>query len=138
MQMTNEEIAVSYRDAKDRTAQLSILAELNNCTVDRIVDELKTAGADMRELGPRVRTIEQRKGKSKGQSKGQPKGQSKGQSKAYTAAELLGQTEPDLAVLSARIDALLEQRDSAEKELRTISETLAKLLLKMKDGGSDD
>lgn len=134
MQMTNEEIAVSYRDAKDRTAQLSILAELNNCTVDRIVDELKTAGADMRELGPRVRTIEQRKGKSKGQSKGQ----SKSKTKAYTAAELLGQTEPDLTAISARIDALLEQRDSAEKELHAIYETLARLLLKMKEGGSDD
>ena len=33
---------------------------------------------------------------------------------------------------------ILDARDSAEKELHTISETLAKLLLKMKEGGTDD
>lgn len=122
MQMTNEEITRDFQQAKNKKEQISVLADLNACTAEEICEILREGGIDGRTLGPAKRDLT--KGKRK--------------TKAYTAAELLGQTEPDLTVLSARIDALLEQRDSAEKELHTISETLAKLLLKMKEGGSDD
>jgi len=42
------------------------------------------------------------------------------------------------SVQLARIEDLLWQRDVIEHELSSISETMSALLLKMKEGGSDD
>lgn len=38
--MKPDEIVVRYRQAKDKSEQLKILAELNACTVDEIIDVL--------------------------------------------------------------------------------------------------
>lgn len=40
MDMTPDEIVVRYRQAKDKAEQLQILADLNNCTVDGIINVL--------------------------------------------------------------------------------------------------
>ena len=115
MQMTNEEIVRSYKEAKHKKEQVGILAELNACTRSQIIEILRAGGIENYALA-RVA----------------------GDIKASAALETPETPETpvfDFTVLSARIDALLEQRDSAEKELHTIYETLAKLLLKMKDEG---
>lgn len=44
MQMTNEEICRSYRQAKDKQNQIQILAELNNCKANEIREILKDSG----------------------------------------------------------------------------------------------
>lgn len=54
MQMTDSEILASYRQAKDKAAQVKILAELNACPVQTIKDILVAQGVDWRQL-PRVR-----------------------------------------------------------------------------------
>lgn len=115
MQMTNEEIVRSYKEAKHKKEQVGILAELNACTRSQIIEILRAGGIENHALA-RVA----------------------GDIKASAALETPETPVFDFTVLSARIDALLEQRGSAEKELHTISETLAKLLLKMKEGGADD
>ena len=46
--MTNEEITVRYRQAKDKGKQVKILAELNNCPVERIIGILTANGVDNR------------------------------------------------------------------------------------------
>lgn len=44
MQMTNSEIAASYRLAADPKKQIGILADLNDCTRTEIVDALRKEG----------------------------------------------------------------------------------------------
>lgn len=46
--MSNDEIVVRYRQAKDRTEQVKILAELNDCPVEQIIGILVAGGIDHR------------------------------------------------------------------------------------------
>ena len=48
MQMSNDEIVMRYRQAKDKGEQVKILAELNNCPVERIIGILTANGVDNR------------------------------------------------------------------------------------------
>ena len=48
MQMSNEEIVVRYRQAKEKGKQVKILAELNNCPEERIIGILVANGEDNR------------------------------------------------------------------------------------------
>lgn len=48
MQMSNEEIVKSYREAKDKVKQLGILSELNACDEQKIKDILTEGGIDHR------------------------------------------------------------------------------------------
>lgn len=50
MVMTNEDIVRSYKEAKDRRAQIKVLAELNVCPQELIIEILKEGGVDWREL----------------------------------------------------------------------------------------
>lgn len=44
MMMTEADICKEYREAKDRKAQVGILAELNGCTKEKIAEVLESAG----------------------------------------------------------------------------------------------
>lgn len=46
--MTNEEITVRYRQAKNKGEQVQILADLNDCPVERIIGILTANGEDNR------------------------------------------------------------------------------------------
>ncbi len=46
--MSNEEICVRYRQAKNKGEQVKILAELNDCPVERIIGILTANGIDNR------------------------------------------------------------------------------------------
>lgn len=61
MQMSNEEIVRSYREAKSKSKQLKILAELNACDTQKIKDILIGSGMDHRRLprGEREKTAVQ-------------------------------------------------------------------------------
>lgn len=48
LDMSNDEIVMRYKQAKDKTAQVKILAELNACPVERIIGILTNAGIDHR------------------------------------------------------------------------------------------
>lgn len=50
MVMTDAEIVRSWKEAKDRIAQVRILAELNVCSRDVIIEILKSNGIDGRQL----------------------------------------------------------------------------------------
>ena len=47
MQMTNNEILVSYNTAADKKAQIGILADLNLCSKNKIIDILHDCKADV-------------------------------------------------------------------------------------------
>ena len=55
LEMTVEEIVRSYREAKDKAAQLEILADLNVCSKEEIRRVLLEGGVKQQEL-PRKRT----------------------------------------------------------------------------------
>lgn len=60
MQMKPDEIVVRYRQAKDKTAQLKILAELNACTVDGIINILcEHGGYNLRSFSRQVGKMNQ-------------------------------------------------------------------------------
>lgn len=46
--MSNDEIVVRYKQAKNKGEQVKILAELNNCPVERIIGILTANGVDNR------------------------------------------------------------------------------------------
>lgn len=48
MQMTNGEIITSYKQAKNGSEQVKILAELNACPIERIIGILTDGGVDHR------------------------------------------------------------------------------------------
>ena len=50
MVMTDAEIVRSWKEAKDRNAQVRILVELNVCSRDKIIEILKDNGIDGRQL----------------------------------------------------------------------------------------
>ncbi len=78
MEMTTSEIVRNFREAKNKRMQISILADLNVCTVAEIRDELVKGGVDWREL-PRAR----------GQGK---KPQPKADASAENVAAIAGET----------------------------------------------
>lgn len=59
MEMTNDEIVVRYRQAKEKGKQLNILADLNDCSVDDIVNVLVEHG------GYKLDRLSRSRGKSK-------------------------------------------------------------------------
>lgn len=50
MQMTDGEVVMNVMQAKDQKAQISICADLNCCSEDRIKEILKKEGIDLRTL----------------------------------------------------------------------------------------
>lgn len=56
MEMTTDEIVRSFREAKDRRKQVTILAELNDCSVEEIRSTLVAGGISWRELPRAPRT----------------------------------------------------------------------------------
>ena len=57
MQMTNGEIITSYKQAKNGSEQVKILAELNACPIERIIGILTDAGIDHRKFSGLRRLI---------------------------------------------------------------------------------
>ena len=109
MQMTNDEIIMSYRQAKNRSEQIKILSELNACKVDDICTILKEGGVDGRELG----------GARRGLKKLEPQKIS-----TTTVAEVTGKTPADFTGVRGRIRYLLQQRRLIDDELAEITEQM--------------
>ena len=113
MQMQNEEIVRSYRQAKRKREQVTILAQLNACTEDQIYEILHAAGLNAK----------------------RPKHAAKAPKpvKANTAAELLGQEKPDFTVLSARVSFLVARRREIDKEMQELRAVMQGLIDSMAD-----
>ena len=54
LNMTVGEIVTSYKQAKDKKKQITVLSQLNLCTTDEIIEILKANGVDGRSL-PRTK-----------------------------------------------------------------------------------
>lgn len=117
MQMTDGEVVMNVMQAKDQRGQITICADLNCCSEEKIKDILKAQGVDLRSLKgaakPRIpHGVKHKPHKKPANAEKNPANAEK---KSVNA-------EPDptaqaLAVLYARVAELLKQRDTINEEL---------------------
>lgn len=123
LQMSKDEIVVRYRQAKNRAEQITILSELNACSVDEIIDVLKEAGVDGRELGGVRRSMNKSKNNKVS---------------TVTVSELTGKAPADFTAIRARIRYLAEQRRVIDDELNLITTQMHELLEEAGEVRSDE
>ena len=117
MQMTDGEVLLNIKQAKDQKAQISICADLNCCSEEKIKDILKAQGVDLRSLrgATKKRIVETKHHETK-------------PTKAPTAStngggEAKPQQNPiaaALATLHSRVAELRKQKEAIEDELVAI------------------
>lgn len=110
MQMTDSEVKTDVLQAADQKKQVTICAQVNGVSPDKIREILKAQGVDLRSL----------KGKKKQINHGDV--ERKSYKKPANAVKKSVNAEPDptaqaLAVLYARVAELLKQRDTINEEL---------------------
>lgn len=109
MQMTDGEVVMNVMQAKDQRSQITICADLNCCSEEKIKDILKAQGVDLRSLKGVKRHIDHG-------TKHKPHKEPANAEKNPANAEP-NPTAQALAVLYARVAELLKQRDTINEEL---------------------
>ena len=106
MMMTDGEICASFRDAKNRRKQIKILAELNDCKTDKIVDILNKYGYSTKYIV--AKTAPKRKTPAPKNSEENYLGLNKTETQVVLAAltELLKVTEEKKELVDKQVEAL--------------------------------
>ncbi|MBP5432123.1 hypothetical protein [Ruminococcus sp.] len=120
MQMTDGEVVMNVMQAKDQRGQITICADLNCCSEEKIKDILKAQGVDLRSL----------KGAAKPRI---PHGVKHKPHKKPANAE----KKSPLAELNERIDSLVRQRAGIDDEINYLKAELTKMI-DMLTGRSDE
>lgn len=116
MQMTDGEVVLNIMQAKDQKAQISICADLNCCSEDRIKEILKKEGIDLRTLKTVKKQIDHgTKHKIPANVKKNPANAEK-----ITVAQAC-------ATLVARVAELAKQKKAIEKELEEIEAQIGRV-----------
>lgn len=141
MTMTPDEIYASYRDAKYKTEQIRIMAELNSCTQQEIIKILEDMGVDPseEETKPKKRAYRKRAKAEEGEQAKKPKKTAVApvQPEEQQATEMptrqqaiekpaRQQAMPRYVreIILVRITELSEQIDDLSKELRELDDYL--------------
>jgi fructose-1,6-bisphosphatase len=105
MQMTDGEVVLNIMQAKDQKAQISICADLNCCSEERIKDILKAQGVDLR-------TLKSEKKKHIAESKShKPRKKSVNAEKKSANGEMKTITLPEaMAAIRAELDEINRQQ----------------------------
>ena len=99
MQMTEQEIIASYKGAKDKSKQIGILAELNDCGWEQIADMLKAGGI---EFQPKKKKAQ---GTPWSQEEKEDVLRMRGEGKSYREiGEMLGREESAVRACANRLD----------------------------------
>ena len=129
--MANDEIVVRYKQAKDKGAQVKILADLNACPVERIIGILTANGIDSRNFN-RLRGKLKKEAEQKAD-----KPEEERQKEPYKKPEIIPvppveKPAPEeesvpkaFEVLFNRVAELLKQKAEVEKQRETIVDELA-------------
>lgn len=112
MQMTDGEVVMNVMQAKDQKAQISICADLNCCSEEKIKDILKAQGVDLRSLKGVKRHIDHG---TKHKPHKKPANAEK-----ITVAQAC-------ATLIARVAELAKQKKAIEKELEEIEAQIGRV-----------
>lgn len=112
MQMTDGEVVMNVMQAKDQKAQITICADLNCCSEEKIKDILKAQGVDLRSLKGVKRHIDHGT-----KHKPHKKPATVKKNPANTEKIIVAQA---CATLIARVAELAKQKKAIEKELEEI------------------
>lgn len=118
MQMTDGEVVMNVMQAKDQKAQISICADLNCCTEERIKDILKAQGVDLRSLKGAVKPRVPHGVKHKPHKK--PANAKKNPANA--------EKKSPIAELNERIESLIKQKAGIESEIEDLRAQLTKMI----------
>lgn len=126
MLMTPQEIVTSYKQAKKQTEQIKILADLNECTTDGIINILVNEGGyDIRRFG----SIKGRlKDKPSEQSQSQPKPKKTSEPKRSSWKVYIEKIKAERAKLIKVRDRLASDIKDIEAELSAIDKALGDVI----------
>lgn len=110
MQMTDGEVVMNIMQAKDQRGQITICADLNCCSEEKIKDILKAQGVDLRSLKGVKRHIDHG-------TKHKPH-------KKPANAE----KKSPIAELNERIESLIKQKAGIESEIEDLRAQLTKMI----------
>ena len=114
MQMTDGEVVMNVMQAKDQKAQITICANLNCCSEEKIKDILKAQGVDLRKLKTeKKKNIHGIKHKPHKKPANAEKNPANASSEGITVAQAC-------AALIARVAELRKQKEAIEDELVAI------------------
>lgn len=121
MQMTDGEVVMNVMQAKDQRGQITICADLNCCSEEKIKDILKAQGVDLRSL----------KGAKKNIDHGV---KNKPHKMPYKKPEIIpcppanSEKMSPLAELNERIESLIKQKAGIESEIEDLRAQLTKMI----------
>jgi hypothetical protein len=121
MQMTDGEVVMNVMQAKDQRGQITICADLNCCSEEKIKDILKAQGVDLRSLKGVKRHIDHG-------TKHKP------HKKPYTKPEIIpcppanAEKKSPIAELNERIESLIKQKAGIESEIEDLRAQLTKMI----------
>ena len=118
MQMTDGEVVMNVMQAKDQRGQITICADLNCCSEEKIKDILKAQGVDLRSLRGVKRHIDH------GTKHKPHKGPANVKKNPVSADITIAQS---CATLIARVAELAKQKKAIEKELEEIEAQIGRV-----------
>lgn len=137
MQMTDGEVVMNVMQAKDQRGQITICADLNCCSEERIKDILKAQGVDLRSLKGEKKHIDHG-------TKHKPRKVPYKKPEIIPAPPVNAEKNPanaenksPLAELNDRIDSLVRQRAGIDDEINYLKAELTKMI-DMLTGRSDE
>lgn len=117
MQMTDGEVVMNIMQAKDQRGQITICADLNCCSEEKIKDILKAQGVDLRSLKGVKRYIDHG-------TKHKPHTKPANVKKNPANAE----KKSPIAELNERIESLIKQKAGIESEIEDLRAQLTKMI----------
>lgn len=130
MQMTDGEVVMNVMQAKDQRGQITICADLNCCSEEKIKDILKAQGVDLRSLKGANKHIDHG-------TKHKPRKVPYKKPEIIPAPPANAEKKSPLAELNERIDSLVRQRAGIDDEINYLKAELTKMI-DMLTGRSDE
>lgn len=114
MQMTSDEIRVRYKQAKNKTEQVKILAELNDCDVETIISSICESGEYKTEHFNKIRSIF--KGTCKNKPTKKPKSEPQ-KPQEITVKQAVNRIRYEISLINSEINGLIVRRQKLINEI---------------------
>lgn len=121
MQMTDGEVVMNIMQAKDQRGQITICADLNCCSEEKIKDILKAQGVDLRSLKGVKRHIDHG-------TKHKPHKMPYKEPEIIPCPPANAEKKSPLAELNERIESLIKQKAGIESEIEDLRTQLTKMI----------
>lgn len=130
MQMTDGEVVMNVMQAKDQRGQITICADLNCCSEEKIKDILKAQGVDLRSLKGVKRHIDHgTKHKPHKKPANAEKNPANASSEGITVAQACAALISRVAELRRQRKAIDEELEGIEEQIGRVSDNIAEAML---------